>query len=189
MMATPEGGPRLAIRPARADDAAALREIFNDAVADGMATFDAEPRSIEEQRIRIAAAEHDPKHPLLVAEVRNWVAGWAAIEEYDSRLTLDDIGEVFIFVRRSFRSYGVGRQLMRAVQNEAPRLGYRKLIGRVLADNRDSLRLCQATDWREVGRHRAHARHRDALRDVVVVEYLLPAPESAAPTEPAPPST
>ena len=184
-MSTPETGPRLAIRPAASEDAAALREIFNDAVADGMATFDYEPRSIEEQRYRIAAAEQDPKHPLLVAEVRNWVAGWAAIEEYDSRLTLDDIGEVFIFVRRSFRSYGVGRQLMRAVQDEAPRLGYRKLIGRVLAENRDSLRLCQATGWREVGRHRAHARHRDSLRDVVLVEYLVP--DATAPQEDSPP--
>jgi L-amino acid N-acyltransferase YncA len=185
-MATAEGGPRLAIRAARTEDAAALREIFNDAVADGMATFDFEPRTIEEQRYRIANAEQDPKHPLLVAEVRNWVAGWAAIEEYDSRLTLDDIGEVFIFVRRQFRSYGVGRQLMRAVQADAPRLGYRKLIGRVLAENRDSLRLCQATGWREVGRHRAHARHRDTLRDVVVVEYLVPEP-AAAPENPPPP--
>jgi len=108
-MASAEGGPRLAIRSARVEDAASLREIFNDAVIDGMATFDYEARSIEEQRYRILNAEQDPKHPLLVAEVRNWVAGWAAIEEYDSRLTLDDIGEVFIFVRRSFRSYGVGR--------------------------------------------------------------------------------
>ncbi|MGB6432209.1 MAG: N-acetyltransferase family protein [Candidatus Acidiferrales bacterium] len=183
-MATPEGGPKLGIRPAQSDDATALREIFNDAVSDGMATFDYEPRSIEEQRYRIANAEQDPKHPLIVAEVRNWVAGWAAIEEYDFRLTLDDIGEVFIFVRRSFRSYGIGRQLMRAVQADAPRLGYRKLIGRVLADNRDSLRLCLATGWREVGRHRAHARHRDSLRDVVLVEYLVPDPGS--PQENAP---
>jgi L-amino acid N-acyltransferase YncA len=65
---------------------------------------------------------------------------------------------------------------MRAVQDDAPRLGYRKLIGRVLADNRDSLRLCQATGWREVGRHRAHARHHASLRDVVLVEYVLPEP-------------
>jgi L-amino acid N-acyltransferase YncA len=184
-MASAEGGPRLAIRSARVEDAASLREIFNDAVIDGMATFDYEARGIEEQRYRILNAEQDPKHPLLVAEVRNWVAGWAAIEEYDSRLTLDDIGEVFIFVRRSFRSYGVGRQLMRAVQDEAPRLGYRKLIGRVLAENRDSLRLCQATGWREVGRHRAHARHRDSLRDVVLVEYLVP--DATAPQEDSPP--
>jgi L-amino acid N-acyltransferase YncA len=183
-MATPEGGPRLAIRRAQSEDAASLREIFNDAVADGLATFDFEPRTIEEQRYRIAAAENDPKHPLFVAEVRNWVAGWAAIESYDYRLTLDDIGEVFIFVRRQFRSYGIGRQLMRAVQSEAPLLGYRKLIGRVLAENRDSLRLCQATGWREVGRHRAHARHRESLRDVVLVEYLLPEPGAAQDSPP-----
>jgi L-amino acid N-acyltransferase YncA len=178
-MASPESGPRLAVRPARADDAVALREIYNEAVADKLATFETAPRSIEEQRERIAAAESDTKHPILVADVRGWVAGWAAIEPFGTRSALEEIGEVFIFVRRSFRSYGVGRQLMRSAQAEASRQGYRKLIGHVLAENRDSLRLCQATGWREVGKYLAHARHRDDLRDVVVVEYQVPlaAPE------------
>jgi len=177
-MASPESGPRLAVRPARADDALAVREIFNEAVADKLVTFETSPRAIEDQRERIAASENDPKHPLLVADVRNWVAGWAAIEAFGTRASLEEIGEVFIFVRRSFRSYGVGRQLMRATQAEASRQGYRKLIGHVLADNRDSLRLCQATGWREVGKYLSHARHRDEVRDVVVVEYQVP---SAAP--------
>jgi phosphinothricin acetyltransferase len=175
-MASPENGPRLAVRPARADDAVALREIFSEAVADKLTTFETSPRSIEEQRERIAAAVQDPKHPVLVADVRGWVAGWTVIEPYDARPSLDEIGEVYIFVRRSFRSYGVGRQLMRSVQAEASRRGYRKLIGHVLAENRDSLRLCQATGWREVGKHLAHARHEDGFRDVVVVEYLVPHP-------------
>ncbi len=178
-MASPESGPRLAVRPARADDAVALREIYNEAVADKLATFETSPRSIEDQRERIAVAERDLKHPVLVADVRGWVAGWAAIESFGARPSLDEIGEVFIFVRRSFRSYGVGRQLMRSAQAEASRQGYRKLIGHVLADNRDSLRLCQATGWREVGKYLAHVRHRDDVRDVVVVEYQVPpaAPE------------
>jgi L-amino acid N-acyltransferase YncA len=175
-MASPENGPRLAVRPARADDAVALREIYNEAVADKLATFEMAPRAIEEQRERIAAAEGDPKHPVLVADVRGWVAGWAEIEAFSARPSLEEIGEVFIFVRRSFRSYGVGRQLMRSAQVEASRQGYRKLIGHVLAENRDSLRLCQATGWREVGKYLGHVRHRDDLRDVVVVEYLVPAP-------------
>ena len=143
------------VRPARADDAAALREIYNEAVADKLATFESAPRTIEEQRERITAAELDPKHPVLAADVRGWVAGWAAIEAFGRRPSLEDIGEVFIFVRRSFRSYGVGRQLMRSAQAEASRQGYRKLIGHVLAENRDSLRLCQATGWREVGKYLA----------------------------------
>jgi L-amino acid N-acyltransferase YncA len=167
--------PRLTIRPAREADAQPLREIFNEAVEDGLATFVTTARLIEEQIQLIRAAERDPRHPILVAEVRNWVCGSVAIEPHDERHGLDDMGEVTVFVRRSFRSYGVGRQLMRVAQAEAARLGYRKLIGRVLADNHDSLRLCQATGWRTVGLHEQHARHGDRLRDVTVVEYRVPA--------------
>jgi len=174
-MATAEQRPRLTIRPARGDDAPALREIFNDAVEDGLATFENTLRSIDEQKSLIAAAEKDPQRPLLVAEVRNWVCGLVSIEPSELRVQLHDIGEVVVFVRRSFRSYGIGRQLMRVAQTEAARLGYRKLIGHVLSENDESLRLCQATGWRIVGRHEQHARHGDRFRDVTVVEYLVPA--------------
>ena len=152
-----------------------MREIFNEAVEDRLATFESAPRSLEEQQRLIAAAEQDPQHPILVAEVRNWVCGLVGIEPHDQRHRLDDVGEVVVFVRRSFRSYGVGRQLMRTVQEEAARRGYRKLIGQILAENQDSVRLCQATGWRVVGQYEKHARHEGPLRDVVVVEYLVPA--------------
>ena len=172
-MASPETRPQLTVRPARDADAPALREIFNEAIEDGLTTFETAPRSIEQQKLLILAAQLNPRHPVLVAEVRNWVCGYVAIEQHDERRALDEIGEVAVFVRRSFRSYGVGRQLMRVAQAEAARLGYRKLIGRVLADNHDSLRLCQATGWRVVGVHEEHARHGDRFCDVTVVEYRV----------------
>ncbi len=174
LMATPETGPRLTIRPAREEDAPALREIFNEGVQDGLETFETEPRSVEEQKLLIAAAAQDPKHPILVAELRGWALGWITIQPHDPRHGLDGIGEVTVYVQRSFRNYGVGRQLMKTIQKEAQNLGYRKLLGWVLAENRDSLRLCRSTGWREVGRHEQHTRHEDALRDVVAVEYLVP---------------
>src|SRR5579872_2131999 len=174
-MATAEQRPHLNIRPARNDDAPALREIFNDAVEDGLATFDSALRSIEDQKRLIALAEQDSKRPLLVAEVRNWVCGFVSIEPYDERTHRGEIGEVTVFVRRSFRSYGIGRQLMRVAETEAARLGYRKLIGRVLSDNEESLRLCKAAGWRLVGTHEQHALHGNRFRDVTVVESILPA--------------
>lgn len=177
-MATPETGPRLLIRPAREDDAAALREIYNEAIQDDLATFDTEPRSLEDQRCLIAAATEDAKHPLLVAELRGWVLGWITIQYHDLRPELQDVGEVAVYVRRSFRSYGVGRQLMQAIQKRASELGYRKLVGRVLADHHGSLRLCRVCGWRDVGRHEKHARHGDVLRDVMVLEYLVPKAEA-----------
>jgi len=180
-MGTASARPQLHIREAQEDDASHLCEIFNEAVQDHLETFDSEPRAVDEQRLRIAAADQDPKHPILVAELRNWVAGWAGLAPYDERIALDDIGEVYIYVRRAFRSYGVGRQLMRALQEAAGRLGYRKLIGRVLVQNQDGLNLCRATGWREVGRHSAHTRLNDGLHDVMLVEYLIP---SSSPSQP-----
>ena len=180
-MNTASARPQLQIRQAQEEDASPLCEIFNEAVQDHLETFDSEPRAVDDQRLRIAAAEQDPKHPILVAELRNWIAGWAALAPYDNRIALDDIGEVYIYVRRAFRSYGVGRQLMRAVQESAGKLGYRKLIGRVLVQNQDGLNLCRATGWREVGRHSAHTRLNDGLHDVMLVEYLIP---SSSPPQP-----
>ncbi len=174
-MSSPEKRPRLTIRQAQDSDAPALREIFNEAVEDGLETFHVTARTIEEQKRLILAAVQDLRHPIFVAEVRNWACGMVAIETHDHRPELDDMGEVVVFVRRSFRSYGVGRQLMRVAQTEAARLGYRKLIGNVLADNHDSLRLCQATGWHVVGTLQQHARHGTRLRDVVIVEYGVPA--------------
>ncbi len=180
-MNTAAARPQLQIRQARVDDAAALCEIFNEAVSDGMETFDSEPRGVDAQRLRIDAAEQDPKHPMLAAELRNWIAGWATLESYDNRIALDDIGEVYIYVRRAFRSYGVGRQLMRAMQVAAGKLGYRKLTGRILVRNQDGLNLCRATGWREVGRHSDHVLLSDGPQDVVLVECLI-----APPTLPQP---
>ena len=173
-MSTPSSRPQLQVRRASEEDAASLCEIFNEAVQDHLETFDDEPRSVDDQRLLAAAAEQDPKHPILVADVRNWIAGWASLGPYDNRISLDDIGEVSIYVRRTFRSYGVGRQLMRALQEEAGKLGYRKLTGRILATNQDGLLLCRATGWREVGRHSAHARLSNELHDVMIVEYVIP---------------
>jgi hypothetical protein len=51
----------------------------------------------------------------------------------------------------------------------------------VLAQNQDGLVLCRATGWREVGRHSAHARLKDGMHDVMLVEYLIP---SSLPPQP-----
>src|SRR5713226_7714221 len=103
-MATAQTGPRLTIRPAHEEDAAGLREIFNEAVQDGLATYETESRSMEEQRRLLAQAEQDTRHPILVAELRGWVAGWISLQPYDRRPEFADISEVTVFVRREFRN-------------------------------------------------------------------------------------
>ncbi|HEV3218678.1 MAG TPA: GNAT family N-acetyltransferase [Candidatus Acidoferrales bacterium] len=172
-MATPEARPQLLIRPAVEGDALVMREIFNEGVQDHLIPFEDQPRSIEELQSQIKAAEEDARHPMLVAELRGWVLGWIALGASDVRPQLDDVGEVSVCVRRSFRNYGVGRQLMQAMQETAARIGYRKLVGRVLAANPDSLRLCVACGWREVGRLVGHDASYGERRDIAIVEIVI----------------
>jgi L-amino acid N-acyltransferase YncA len=174
---TPENRPQLTVRHAREDDAAVMREIFNEGVQDHLMAFEEHPRSVEQQQVFIVEALVHGRRPILVAELRGWVLGWIALMPYDARPQLADIAEVVLCVRRSFRNYGVGRQLMQAIQTEAATLKYRKLIGRVLAENGDSLRLCQVCGWREVGRHIGHDPSFEERRDIVVVELLVGAAE------------
>jgi phosphinothricin acetyltransferase len=170
---TPENRPQLTVRAAREEDAMVMREIFNEGVQDHLIAFEEHARSIEEQKELLAKALKDTRHPVLVAELRGWVLGWISLAPYPVRPQLTDIAEVFLCVRRSFRNYGVGRQLMQAMQTEAAKLDYRKLVGHVLAVNGDSLRLCQICGWREVGRHIGHDPSFEERRDIVVVELLI----------------
>jgi L-amino acid N-acyltransferase YncA len=177
MAATPESRPQLVVRPAQENDATTMREIFNEGVQDHLIPFEEHPRSVEAIRELVVTANGDAQHPILVAELRGWVLGWIALTRYDLRAQLANIGEVSLCVRRSFRNYGVGRQLMTAMMDAAKNLGYRKLVGRVLAENIDSLRLCEACGWTSVGRHLAHDISFEERRDIMVVEYLMDSPK------------
>jgi L-amino acid N-acyltransferase YncA len=172
-MATAEARPQLLIRPAIEGDALVMREIFNEGVQDHLIPFEDNPRSVEEQQAQIHAAVADARHPMLVAELRGWVLGWIALTASDLRPQLADVGEISVCVRRSFRNYGVGRQLMQSMQDEAARLGYRKLIGRVIAANTDSVRLCVACGWRDVGKLVAHDASYGERRDIAIVEFVI----------------
>ncbi len=172
-MATAEARPQLLIRPPVEGDALVMREIFNEGVQDHLIPFEEQPRSVEEQAEKIRAAAADAKHPMLVAELRGWVLGWIALAAADARPQLADVGEISVCVRRSFRNYGVGRQLMQAMQEEAARIGYRKLMGKVLATNVDSLRLCLACGWRDVGRLVGHDASYGERRDIAIMEFVI----------------
>ena len=165
--------PQLSLRPANEDDVAGMREIFAEGVQDKLIPFEEQPRSKEELRFQVLASLADSQHPILVAELRGWLLGWAALAAAEQRPKLHDIGEVFVYVRRSFRNYGVGQQLMRAMQDESNRLGYRKLMGKVLAENRDSVRLCVSCGWREIGKLAGHDPSFGQRRDIAVLEYIV----------------
>jgi RimJ/RimL family protein N-acetyltransferase len=74
------------------------------------------------------------------------------------------------------RGAGAGRAAMTALLAESVRLGLRKLLCEVRADNRPARALYVALGFREVGILRAHYNDGTAFYDVVLMETLLDGP-------------
>jgi L-amino acid N-acyltransferase YncA len=158
----------LYIRPAGAGDAEAIAAIYNDGIADRLATFETRPREPAE-----VAAWLDDGLPFLVAVAGEEVVGWARVSPYSDRCVYEGVGEHGVYVARSARGGGVGRRLLDALCVGAERAGLYKLTSRVFTDNAASRAVHLAAGFHEVGVQRRHGRLDGRWKDCVLVERLL----------------
>jgi L-amino acid N-acyltransferase YncA len=160
------------IRLARRSDAAAVAAIYNQGIAERAATFETDPRSVEEMATRIE--ENPQRFPVLVAEHGGAILGWASIGPYRPRDCYAGVGEFSVYVDRGARGRGVGRALVVALIREAAARGYWKLLSRIFPFNTASLALCRSLGFREVGTYEKHGCLEGRWLDVVIVERLIP---------------
>ncbi len=172
--------PAVIIRPARDDDAAAIAAIYNEGIADRVATFETRPRSVDE-----VAAWFADGLPLLVAvDGDAGVLGFARVSPYSDRCVYEGVGEHGVYVARAARGRGVGRALLVALAEAAAGAGLYKLTSRVFTDNEASRAVHRAAGFEEVGVQRRHGRLDGQWKDCVLVELLL---GEAARATPGPP--
>jgi phosphinothricin acetyltransferase len=159
----------LRIRPASVADAASIVEIYNQGIADRIATFETEPRSATD-----IAGWFTGEHLVAVAETeeRGPVA-FAASFPYSSRPCYRGIGEFSVYVRRDYRGRGAGRAVLGALIEAARAAGLHKLTSRVFPENAASRALLKALGFEEIGIHRRHGQLDGRWRDCVIVERLL----------------
>jgi L-amino acid N-acyltransferase YncA len=158
----------LEIRPARADDAAAVAAIYNEGIEDRLATFETRPRTADEVTSWLSE-----ELPFLVATAGGEVFGFARVSPYSDRCVYEGVGEHGVYVARSARGGGLGRRLLAALCDEAERAGIYKLTSRVFTDNAASRAAHIAAGFEEVGVQRRHGRLDGRWKDCVLVERLL----------------
>jgi L-amino acid N-acyltransferase YncA len=154
-------------------DAGAIAAIYNEGIADRVATFETEPRSADDRRqvIRSSAGTY----PIVVVEDEGQVVGWASCSQYRPRECYRGVAEFSVYVARARRGRGVGRVAMEALIAEAERAGFWKLLSRVFVENAASRSLLAKLGFVEVGVYRSHAKLDGVWRDVVIVERLIEA--------------
>lgn len=159
-----------AVVPARPEHVDAITRIYNEGIADRVATFETRPREASE----VARWLEDPRRPVLVALRGGAVQGWIAGFAYRSRACYDGIVDFSVYVSRDARGHGVGSVLMSAFIEACASAGLWKIVARIFTGNRASRVLCARHGFREVGVYHRHGRLDGEWRDVVVVERLLP---------------
>jgi phosphinothricin acetyltransferase len=159
----------LTARPARIEEAAAIAAIYNEGIADRIATFETEPRTAGD-----VERWFDGRHPIVVVEdAKGAVMAFASTSGYRARACYAGIAEFSVYVARRHRGTGAGRVAMAALIEAAAQAGFWKLLSRIFPENTASLGLMARMGFRVVGTYRRHGKLDGEWRDCVIVERLL----------------
>lgn len=158
------------IRKATPSDVAAIAEIYNEAILTTDASFDVEPKTVEEQQRWFE--EHGSKNPILVAEINGKVVGWASLSQWSSRCAYSDTAEISLYIKDGFRNRGIGKKLMRTTLAEGEKVGLHTIITRITSGNIISTHLHEQFGFENVGVMKEVGKKFGKLLDVCVMQKI-----------------
>lgn len=153
------------MRDLRPEDWPEVRRIYEEGIATGDATFEAEPPSWEAfDAVRLRA-------PRLVAQDPDGaVLGWAVLSPVSSRCVYGGVAEVSVYVAADARGGGVGSRLLGALVEGAEAEGIWTLQAGIFPENEATLALHRKHGFREVGRRERIGRMDGRWRDTLLLE-------------------
>jgi L-amino acid N-acyltransferase len=157
-------------RKATLADLGQITEIYNDAIEKTTATFDMEPKTLEQQESWFA--NHDAGHPILVAEEECLIFAWASLSQWSDRCAYCDTAEISLYVREEYRRKGIGKQLMATIIKEGKEAGLHTVIARIAGSNKISADLCKSFGFQYIGTMREVGKKFGQLLDVHLMQLI-----------------
>jgi phosphinothricin acetyltransferase len=159
------------IRPAILSDVPAITEIYNEAVLNGVATFDTEIKSLEDRSKWFQLRAEN--NPIIVAIVSDDVVGWASLNAWSERAAYDKTAEVSIYVHKDFRAKGIGRVLFKTLLNKAEEVDLHYLLARITEGNQISIDLHLKNGFTIIGVMHQVGYKFGKFLDVTLMEKLI----------------
>ncbi len=161
----------MGIRQAGLGDLEEITAIYNDAILKTTATFDTEPKTLNEQKQWFG--EHDSNYPILVAEEEGAIVGWASLSRWSDRCAYSDTAEISVYVREGHRRRGVGKMLVKAALQEGEQAGIHTIIARVADVNKASIHIFETFGFRNVGIMKEVGKKFGRLIDVCLLQKIF----------------
>jgi L-amino acid N-acyltransferase YncA len=160
------------VRPATADDAAAICAIYNQGIEDRVATLETELRTTDDRRQWLAA--RSPRHPVIVAETEAGdVVGWGSLNVFNAREAYRHVADFSVYVERGHRGQGVGRALLARLIQLGREHGFHKLVLSAFPTNASGRALYEKMGFRTVGIYEEQGLLDGRWVDTIVMEKLL----------------
>lgn len=167
----------LKVRRAAFEDLSAITEIYNQAILKTTATFDTEPKTVENQKTWFE--NHGTKYLLLVAEEDGKVLGWASLSRWSDRCAYSDTAEISLYVDEKYRGKGIGKKLLRTIIQEGEKTGIHSVIARIAEGNETSIHLHQSVGFEHIGIMKEVGRKFGRLLDVYLMQKIYRTSETA----------
>lgn len=161
----------MSIRLADIKDIADIMEIYNEAVLNTTATFDTEPRTIEQQKEWLD--QHGGKYPVLVYESDGIVAGWASLSRWNERPAYSNTVENSIYIRKDYRRRGIGRMLLGELISYAVKYGHHTIISRIAEGNETSIKMHREAGFDIIGVMKEAGMKFGRYIDVTIMQKML----------------
>ena len=166
-------GLQMHIRPATPADLPAILEIYNEAVLHTTASYDEEPRTLEDRALWFEARRRDNYPVLVAANAGEAVVGWSALNPFHARAGYRFTAENSVYVAAGSRGQGIGKLLLLPLIEGARAKGLHAIIAAIDAQNEPSLRLHAAFGFEKVGHFKQTGFKFGRWLDVVYLEKLV----------------
>ncbi len=162
-----------AIRPATRDDVPAILAIYNHAVLHTTATYDYEPRTLEQRLAWYEEHVRDGLPVFVAVDAAGIVAGWSSLSRFHAKPGYQFTAENSVYVAEAHRGQRLGARLLAPLIEAAQRRGLRAIIAVIDSGNEASLRLHARFGFERVGYFRQIGYKFGRWLDVVYLERLL----------------
>ena len=165
------------IRDATPDDLPAIRDIYNDAVANTTAIWNETIVDLE-NRMKWFSDRQNSGYPVLVAIAGDGtVAGYASFGDWRAFDGYRHTVENSVYVEKNQRGGGIGKALMLALIERATALGKHVMVAGIEAGNTGSIRLHEKLGFTITGEMKEVGTKFGRWLDLTFMQIILPGSE------------
>jgi L-amino acid N-acyltransferase YncA len=142
-----------------------VKEIYEQGIAAGNATFQTEAPSWEEWN-----KSHLPTCRLVALDENKTVIGWAALTPVSGRCVYAGVAEVSVYIHANEQGKGVGKELMEELIRQSEKNNLWTLQAGIFPENKASLKLHERLGFRKIGYREKIGKMKNVWRDTVLLE-------------------